>query len=301
MLYVRALNRRHDVPLLFKYATADTAAAILATRALRWSSPLLFNDPFDVHRDFELPFSHATFADAVLRRVGDYVRGDAEAKTSVYRMLTAAIRSAIARGVPESIVWEDLRSAHATTIIPVEIARQEFRRIWSERVPGMRIVCFSSDPASPAMWAHYAGDLSGAVLGFESSDERDSPWLLAEPVIYQASAPTLPDAEVWARAMLGENEIAWDEFLREYYFAKSLDWAVEKEYRVPTDKKPSEEGLFSDWTFAPEDLREVRLGPKADEKFAQEVRDLVVTAYPHAKVVETVLNVRERQIVARQP
>ena len=296
---MRSQSRRHDVPLLFKYATAETSVKILATRALRWSSPFLFNDPFDVRREFELPFSHAALTDAVLRRFKQYVHGVAEPKTPAFRMLTAGLRSAIAQGVPESVVWEDLRSAHSTTIIPNEISRQEFRKVWGERVPGMRIICFSSDPGSPSMWAHYAADLSGIVLGFESSDVRDSPFLLAQPVVYQASTPSLPGAEVWARVMLGEEAIVWDDFLREYYFVKSLDWNTEKEYRVPADKKPSEDGLFSDWTFAPEDLREVRLGPKINERLATDIRAVVAAMYPHVKVLDTTLDAKERRIVAR--
>ncbi|MBK8246517.1 MAG: hypothetical protein IPK85_03830 [Gemmatimonadetes bacterium] len=65
-------------------------------------------------------------------------------------------------------------------------------------------------------------------------------------MIYQEEAPKLPGADDWARAMLGEESIVWEDFLREYYFVKSTDWAPEKEYRVPADKKPTEEGLFSD-------------------------------------------------------
>lgn len=50
---MRSPNRRHDLPLLHKYATASTAKAILQSSTLRWSSPLLFNDPFDVPRDMD--------------------------------------------------------------------------------------------------------------------------------------------------------------------------------------------------------------------------------------------------------
>ena len=44
----RSPNRRHDRQYFYKYVSAKTAQAILTTRTLRWSSPILFNDPFDV-------------------------------------------------------------------------------------------------------------------------------------------------------------------------------------------------------------------------------------------------------------
>lgn len=46
-------NRPHT---FLKYMTAEVANIVLVSNKLRWSSPLLFNDPFDVPRDFNLGF-----------------------------------------------------------------------------------------------------------------------------------------------------------------------------------------------------------------------------------------------------
>jgi hypothetical protein len=35
----------------FKYVTANTARTILENGTLRWSSPAMFNDPFDIRRE----------------------------------------------------------------------------------------------------------------------------------------------------------------------------------------------------------------------------------------------------------
>ena len=40
----------------FKYVTADTAKIVLESGARRWSSPLLFNDPFDVQFDLHVEY-----------------------------------------------------------------------------------------------------------------------------------------------------------------------------------------------------------------------------------------------------
>src|SRR5262245_13045540 len=51
----------------FKYATADTVLAILRSGVVRYSSPLTFNDPFDVqsglHFDFDLSTLHGRLLD----------------------------------------------------------------------------------------------------------------------------------------------------------------------------------------------------------------------------------------------
>lgn len=45
-------NRTH----FYKYAGSHTAKLILSNRRLRWSSPSLFNDPFDVRFDLHVDF-----------------------------------------------------------------------------------------------------------------------------------------------------------------------------------------------------------------------------------------------------
>jgi len=44
----RSSNRLHDRRSFFKYTSAATAKLVLNNRTLRWSSPSLFNDPFDI-------------------------------------------------------------------------------------------------------------------------------------------------------------------------------------------------------------------------------------------------------------
>ena len=46
----RSPSRRHGRKTFFKYMPLKTAEIVLSTQKLRWSSPLNFNDPFDVPR-----------------------------------------------------------------------------------------------------------------------------------------------------------------------------------------------------------------------------------------------------------
>ena len=55
----RSPDRLHDRQYFYKYVTAKVAKIVLATRKLRWSSPLLFNDPFDVTQELRLNFDEA--------------------------------------------------------------------------------------------------------------------------------------------------------------------------------------------------------------------------------------------------
>ena len=80
---------------------------------------------------------------------------------------------------------------------------------------------------------------------------------------------------------------------------KTTAWSTEKEYRVPADKRPDEDGLFSDWTFPAADLREVRLGPKIAVADVDVIRSLVAANFPQAKVLVAELDATVRRIVAR--
>ncbi len=44
-------NRQNDRKSFFKYMSPGTAKTVLENSTLRWSSPILFNDPFDVPRE----------------------------------------------------------------------------------------------------------------------------------------------------------------------------------------------------------------------------------------------------------
>ena len=55
--------------VLYKYTKANVAKTVLATRRLRWSSPLLFNDPFDVTQELRLNFDEHGLNAAVTERV----------------------------------------------------------------------------------------------------------------------------------------------------------------------------------------------------------------------------------------
>lgn len=51
---------------LYKYVTVNTAKIVLETGKLRWSSPFMFNDPFDVQFDLHVEFDDATIVTLIV-------------------------------------------------------------------------------------------------------------------------------------------------------------------------------------------------------------------------------------------
>jgi len=266
---------------------------MLATQTLRWSSPLLFNDPFDVPREMDLGFDFEELRSAMANRFGDYLDKRAAPGSNPGKVLLSALESR--SDIPRVVLLEDLRGTLAMAAMPTATSMEGMRRVWRERIPGIRILCFSEIPDSPAMWAHYSDDHSGAVLRFESSDERDSCWLLAQPVTYRIERPAMPTVDRWARAFLGEEEIDWNEYLRDYYFVKSPDWGYEKEYRCVSDKKADETGLYSDYVFHREDLVRIILGERMATDDERAIRELA-RGYPRAAIHRAIADHTNRRI-----
>jgi hypothetical protein len=173
----------------------------------------------------------------------------------------------------------------------------EFQRVWAEFVPNLRILCLSESNDSARMWANYADSGRGAVLQFSSLDEVDSSLLLARPVIYQDSAPRLPGPDVWARSIVGTSTIDWMDFFREYHYVKATEWSSEREWRVISNTRAGELGLFYDMGFQPPDLAAIYLGAEMSAPDADSIVSGLQGDLSHVEVHRARVDRRERRIV----
>jgi hypothetical protein len=292
---MKSSNRRHDFPFLYKYLSAEAGLSVLRSQALRYSSPLLFNDPFDVPREWK-GFTIDELEQATIERLLCYLRGEAMPQSASVKKLLQVYHER-ASNIPEEQFVAQVRLFLRLERNRMEKYRRDFEDAWRERLPGLRIGCFAQEATSAAMWAHYAQLHTGIVLQFESSDERDSVSLLAEPVIYQTAKPSLPSVSEWARAFLSEIDLDWDQVLREYQFVKHADWSYEREVRVVTWRKPTETGHYADIVFHPLDLQGVILGAKVGNKTESEIREIVAAQYPHATIYRARIDYSRRAIV----
>jgi hypothetical protein len=62
-------HRKHNRDRFFKYMSATTAVKILTSSAVRYSSPVLFNDPFDVQSGLHFDFDIDLLPDKILDRI----------------------------------------------------------------------------------------------------------------------------------------------------------------------------------------------------------------------------------------
>lgn len=262
-------NRLHDRLRFYKYMSVATARAVLTNCTLRWSSPVLFNDPFDVPREL----SFGITSDELVRASGRWMRRliedppeDTKPLLPKIRLIVEAVRRGISPEVKAELLAgiEDVTSSHS----PSGAAMNELRDLWRTWLPDHRILCLTESPTHVAMWHHYADKYRGVVLEFTCIDELGSAWLAAKPVTYPPEKPAVYTADGWAELMMLPPEAAIRAMLNAATYTKSPDWSYESEWRVASFKRPTDTGNFSDYPFHRQELGAVYFGPMIACPFA---------------------------------
>jgi hypothetical protein len=283
-------TRRHDRPLFFKYTTAKVAKIIFATRRLRWSSPLLFNDPFDLTQELRLGFSEEELNAALLDRWTSILEtGDV---SEVKHPIVAFLLGVASRAPAETrlAMAEELRAtfkSKSPTKGQVQ-AMSMLKAFWKEMVPTFRIVCFSEVNDLTPMWLHYAEGYKGVVLEFKSVDEVDSPLLIARPVIYQDGPPKIATAQAWVDCMLGKPGADYWELFSQLQYIKTSAWAYEREWRVVAFARPGDTGFYADYPFFESELTGIYFGPQCAPEDRKDLLALRQHGLEHVRPFEAV-------------
>jgi hypothetical protein len=284
---VRSPNRTHDRQSFFKYMSVATATIVLKNRTLRWSSPVLFNDPFDVPRELSFGLTPEGIVQALARRVAALIEQPPQDTASLepkLRLIVEAVKSGISEELKAQLLQGIQESA--ATHHPTGQSMDALRDMWRDGLPQFRILCLTESPAHAAMWYHYADQYRGVVLELRCDDELDSAWLAAKPVTYPSAKPEVYTAEGWAELLTMQNEIAVRKLLDVATYTKAPDWSYENEWRITSFKRPSDTGPFTDYKLHLQELSGVYFGPKISAPDREAVAALAALAanYPSAKV-----------------
>lgn len=270
-------TRTHNRTHFFKYTSASVSKIIFTNRTLRWSSPVLFNDPFDVHRELGPNVSPTSVlsvgAPFYLKRVAEALGIKLDPKT------LAAFLDELTASIPNP----------PKTLFGFEEAMSDIKQFRREIICKLRILCLSESSDVASMWAHYADNHRGVVLRFECSDFSDSPLLIAKPVKYSAELPSLATAEGWAKGLRQSFTPAQINVFEEYCYLKTTDWKTEQEWRVVSLAREHETGLYSDWRFVPSTLSEIIFGHQIDQQDRRDILSMLSHDFHHVRAFDVVL------------
>jgi hypothetical protein len=187
----------------FKYMPAEIAKIILKNKTLRWSSPLEFNDPFDIPREIAVNISHETLKEASASKFIELIENPPETTDHLDPRIKHLVDATKHKATPE-MKEELIRKIRAEEFDPSqgENGLDMLRLMWRQMIPLFRILCLSERYDVISMWLHYADKYKGVVIELLCDDNLDSAWLIAKAVKYGKPKLDLFDASGWAELLV---------------------------------------------------------------------------------------------------
>lgn len=267
----------------FKYVSAGLAKIILVNKSLRWSSPLLFDDPYDVTRQMAINISPSSMQKNVIGYLQRLVIENKEIPNGLnHQALTLLSLFKLAH--KNNSLTEIVEDLYKTTCEQNlnSSSFDELKQIWENWLPELRILCLSASNDIPLMWDKYAANSTGVVLEFECSEYFSTPWLIAQPVRYE-NKPSLLDHEGWGKLLTLSQERATKYLFEESCYTKTTDWEYQQEWRVVSFKRDHETLKYADYGFSPQTLSAVYFGSEISHEDKREIELLLKYDLAHVK------------------
>lgn len=281
---------------LFKYVDIVGATAILENGTLLFSSPLYFNDPFDIsiqtlfgYDPFDL---EAHLDEFIALSISNEELPQSNGSLQADKFLTArsallkasdSYKANLRKEFSAKNIWneESLRASGADTLAHIKTAFD---------LSG--IFCASKRFDNYLLWAHYAEKHQGAVLEFSPNAEKDSMLILAEDVEYTNNRPHLYEShrDFLMKSMFRKTEDVLAEYTKKITKTKSLEWAYEEEVRL---YMPILVNLFEGkknhfLTYHDDELVSVFLGCKMPKKTRDAITGLALKRNPKVNIYEMI-------------
>jgi len=242
--------------VLFKYRVwSDTYhQSILTNNEVFLSSADLFNDPFDTTLPYRYKDQDLT-PDNVFKKL--YILGkeqwpDMPEEELHQRCYERQMSGAFDNGQ----YWKD-----------------EYEKFKADMNSRFGILSLTSKNDNLLMWSHYASSHYGFCVGLDKYALYEAIGGMISPVIYSTEFPTV--------GIFDDNV----EGLTKILITKSTDWDYEDEYRITKLN-----GYRTAVSLPDRAITEIVLGYKMPEKHKQEVVDLAIKKFPHAKLFQSQMN-----------
>ncbi|HDR2843213.1 TPA: DUF2971 domain-containing protein [Enterobacter sichuanensis] len=287
---MRSPHRMHERSTFYKYMSLNTGKIVLDSCSLRWSSPVRFNDPFDVPREVMPGIDEINIGKALARKlIAELInpREDIQNLNPRIRTMLEVYQKLFPFGIPPGLIEKFQEIVDDPPVgLGAPAAIQEMKDVWKGMLNDRRILCLSESPIITPMWNHYADEYKGIVIEFDCIDILDSAWLIAKPMKYTDEIPLTYTAEGMAELLFMPDNKSIEYINTEITFIKTEEWAYEKEWRISNYARPNTAGQYSDFKFHPFELKSVILGPLFDASEFDEVASLV-KRYPRAQLFKS--------------
>lgn len=264
---------------LFKYLHPDRVD-VLSGQAIRFSSPAVLNDPFELKPHLAALASPDHMEAELNRRIPELLREELAKLPPELRPLVSA---EALKEILSSRLSQVKRDVHGMA----ELLMPKFQEVMARKFEDLvGILCLSEVADSLLMWAHYADSHRGFLIEFDERslffDRRVNPddeLRHLRKVTYNSQRPALTLADV-------------KDFSS--FMTKGVDWEYEAEWRMivtlDSASKTVGEGVNAVhlFEFPAEALTSVVLGCRMTEAKKTEIRQVLAESphYGHVRCVE---------------
>ena len=286
--------------VIYKYVGKAGTLAILRNCSLRLAKPSTMNDPFDVLVN---DLVEKTFADLTVEHNEGFMEqliadpiafsrfiGLPEKEIKQFAEQMAAL-TPDARKALVGLFDLDLLKQHDAELVTIFDDLEHQRQKQIEEFRNTALFCATRKNDNLLMWAHYAEQHTGAVLGFKPDLERDSFFGVMKDVKYTNERPKFYSNLKTIGPLKPEISLEEIRALRDsHFYSKGLDWAYEQELRlvIPGEIPVGKTEVFL--KFYPHELSELIFGVRADNDFMKMAADAAKKLNPDVAIYHAELH-----------
>lgn len=280
-------DRPHDRSEFYKYATYATTLHVIQSKSFRWSSPKLFNDPFDHQTGLVFDTDPNQFAALLTASTERLIFGNNIPKAdppSLNGQMISKMRS-IRNRLPRAEFMKDIHrgSLEIAHSLPEKLA--ELNTMLQEFLCNSRVFCVSETPDNAVMWSHYAEKHRGVVFKLRCGDDLGNRLLAARKVEYMEKFLSFFSAEEYAKHLTDEEPLDLVPLIWKIAYIKHRDWAYEREWRVHISllgQQQVEE--YSIYEEDPRIFEAIYLGCRMDSENIKIIRRKIEQHLPNTKL-----------------
>lgn len=274
----------------FKYAAPDTALVVLRSKSVRYSSPLQFNDPFDVQSGLHFDFDIDDLHEKIIDKLAELAAASAEPsidKDDPWGKIVMLCRQHFpTHGFPKDLWRKKTASTFAQLLNVIRDTQRKYQAYWEDMLPRMRVFCVSEDRDNLLMWAHYAKDHTGVVFEFLSLPNLDNALSVARKVEYVSRPPPFFSKDEWVANILSLDRFDATALNRRYVYYKNSHWCYEKEWRVWYPETSVTSNLYEDNSIREAEFSAMYIGCKAEPSFVKDVVKLARESFPRVRIYQ---------------
>lgn len=241
----------------------DTGLKILNSQSLRWSSPHLLHDPFELHYRSGADFTADTLLQAVIKEAISMLFGAREPTGKSSRVVAA-----IARWREEERFASEEEAEGVLQQLLGQMLQQQQEQIdkyiadWQQFARAVRICSFCDKPTNQTAWHLYADNHHGIALKFSAGEDSALP----DPhrVNYSQQPPQITNKKEQVGVFYGKQTPPTSESFLDKLLTRSRDRSGEREWRcfeLDTGELPEDDQLwYHDRTFKAHQLKAIYLG-----------------------------------------